>query len=298
MSIVAPARTLSRRYAQAARYFVATRALEVCALQASPLLGAYLGGLGFHERDLGRGVLLLLGSLALTAHVFLANDWADYERDARNPRRAKARVDGYGIQRDEMRRIAIALLLIANVMFAALGAWPMLLGDGIAALSLLYSCSPRFGKTTPVAASLNHLTGGGLHFLLGYSVAHAVGARAITLSVFFGLVFAAGHLNQEVRDCEADRANGVHTVAVSFGPRRAFLASVGLFTLAYALLVGLAALGVLSKVVLVSAIAWLVQAMWSLDVLRRGPGSEMALWIQRRYRLLFVLVGLTMVVRW
>jgi 4-hydroxybenzoate polyprenyltransferase len=297
MSVIAPTRTLSRRYAQAARHFVATRALEVCALQASPLLGAYLGGLRLHERDLGRGALLLLGSLALTAHVFLANDWADHERDARDARRASARVGGHGIQRDEIGRIAVALLVIANVMFAAVGAWPLLLGDGIAALSLLYSCSPRFGKTTPVAASLNHLTGGGLHFLLGYSLVHAVGGRAITLSVFFGLVFAAGHLNQEVRDCEADRANGVRTVAVAFGRRRAFVASVCLFTLAYALLLGLAALGVLPKVVLVSAIAWLVQARWSIGALRRGLGPETALWMQRRYRLLFALVGLAMVVR-
>jgi len=298
MSVVAPAQRLSRRYAQMARHFAATRAVEVCALQASPLLGAYLGSGGLHERDLGRMALLLLGSLALTAHVFLANDWADHERDTRDLRRASPRVDGYGLQRDELGRMAIAVLLVANVLLASVGAWPVLFGDGIAVLSLLYSCSPRLGKSTPVAASLNHLVGGGLHFLLGYSVAHTVGAKAIAISAFFGLVFAAGHLNQEVRDYEADRANGVGTVAVSFGPRHAFLASVCLFTLAYALIVGLAAVGVLSKVVLASAIAWLAQARWSREALRRGLGPDTALWMQRRYRLLFAFVGLAMVVRW
>jgi 4-hydroxybenzoate polyprenyltransferase len=298
MSLVAPTQTFPRRYAQMARHFAATRALEVCALQASPLLGAYLGSGGHHERQLGRMALMLLGSLALTAHVFLANDWADHERDSRDLRRASARVDGSGIQRDQLGRMAIALLLVANVLLASLGVWPVLFGDAIAALSVLYSCSPRLGKSTPVAASLNHLVGGGLHFLLGYSVTHTVGVTAIAVSVFFGLVFAAGHLNQEVRDYEADRANGVGTVAVSFGPRQAFLASVCLFTLAYALIVGLAAVGVLSKLVLVSAIAWLAQVRWSREALRRRLGPETALWMQRRYRLLFALVGLAMVVRW
>ena len=298
MSVVAQTQTLSRRYAQTARRFATARAVEVCALQASPLLGACLGSGGLHERELGRTALLLLGSLALTAHVFLANDWADHERDARDHRRPSARVDGYGIQRDKLGRIAIAVLLLANVLLASVGTWPVLFGDGIAVLSLLYSCSPRLGKSTPVAASLNHLVGGALHFLLGYSVAHAVGATGIAVSLFFGLVFAAGHLNQEVRDYEADRVNGVGTVAVSFGPRQAFMASVCLFTLAYALIVGLAAVGVLSKVVLLCAIAWLAQIRWSLEALRRGLGPDTALWMQRRYRLLFALVGLAIVVRW
>jgi hypothetical protein len=48
--------------------------------------------------------------------------------------------------------------------------------------------SPLLGKTTPIAASFNHLVGGSLHFLLlGYTVAHPVDAKGIGLSLFFGL---------------------------------------------------------------------------------------------------------------
>jgi hypothetical protein len=43
-----------------------------------------------------------------------------------------------------------------------------------------------------------------------------------------------------------------------------------------------------------SAAAWLLQARWSLQALRRGPTLETALWMQRRYRLLFAVVGLAM----
>jgi 4-hydroxybenzoate polyprenyltransferase len=241
--------------------------------------------------------LLLLGSTLLTAHVFLVNDWADHSRDAHDLRRASLGVNGYGISRDQIAHVAIVLLILATVAFAAVGTSAVLFGTGIATLSLLYSFSPRLGKSTPIAASLNHLIGGGLHFLLGYSVARAVDTRGVALSLVFGLVFAAGHLNQEVRDYEFDLANGIRTVAVTFGSRWAFLASFCLFTTAYLLIVGLAALGVLPKILLASAIVWLLQAGSSLQALRRGLGSETALWMQRRYRLLFALVGLAMLVR-
>lgn len=296
MSVAASTQTLMRRYTRVGRHFAATRALEVCALQASPLLGAYLGG-GLPQREVGRIAMMLLGSLALTTHVFLANDWADYERDIHDLRRTSRRIDGDGAQRRGLGRMSIAALLAANILLAPTGVGPVLFGDAIAVLGVLYSCSPHVGKSTPVAASLNHLIGGGLHFLLGYSVAHAVDGRAIAVSAFFGLVFAAGHLNQEVRDHDADRVNGVRTVAVVFGPERAFMASAALFTLAYAVIIGLAAAGVLSKFVLVSAIAWLAQALWSVEALRRGLGPGAALWMQRRYRLLFGIVGLAMIVR-
>jgi 4-hydroxybenzoate polyprenyltransferase len=283
-----------RQYARVLRHFASTRGVEVCALQASPLLGISLGGVGLEE--VTRAGLLLLGSTALTAHVFVFNDWAGYSSDARDLRRASLGAGGDSISRDEIARVAVALLILANAAFAAVGASAMLFGAAIATLSLLYSFSSSLGKSTPIAASLNHLIGGGLHFLLGYTMLRAVDARGVALSLMFGLVFAAGHVNQEVRDYEFDLANAIRTSAVAFGCRRAFLASCSLFTAAYLVIVVLAALGVLPKILLLSAIAWLLQAGWSLQALRRGLGFETALWMQRRYRLLFALVGLAMLV--
>lgn len=296
MSMLAASRTDRRPRARFLWHLASTRGVEVCALQGSPLLGAYLGGLGLHGASLGRLGLLLLGSLSLTAHVFLFNDWADYRRDTGDSGRAGSSVNDSSISRDQIARAAIALLILAGLAFAAVGTAAVLYGTAIAALSLLYSLSPRLGKSTPVAASLNHLVGGGLHFLLGYSAARAVDAKGVALSLIFGLVFAAGHLNQEVRDYEFDVANRIGTVAVTFGRRRGFFASFCLFTTAYLLIVVLAALGVLPKLLLASAIVWLLQARWSLQALRRGLGLEAALWIQRRYRLLFALIGLAMLV--
>ena len=286
-----------RHYARVMRHFAATRSPEVLALQASPIFGIYLGGFSLEQSSVIRLGLLLLGSLALTAHIFVFNDWAGYSSDVRDPRRATTVFARQGISRRQVAHVVIALLVIATVAFAAVSPLAILLGAAIAALSFLYSCSPIFGKSTPIMGSINHLLGGSLHFLLGYTLFHALDTSGLVISLFFGLVFAGGHLNQEVRDYEGDFLNGIRTSAVVFGCRRTFLASLCTFSAAYAILVGLAALGILPRLLLWSPIVWLLHVAWSVRALQRGLEFETALWMQRRYRLLFVLIGLAMLAR-
>jgi len=283
-----------RRYARVLRHFASTRALEVLALQASPVLGVFLGGYRIERYGVIPLGLLLLGSCALTAHIFVFNDWAGYDSDLRDPLRAPLVFGCQGIVRREVLFAAIVLLILANICFAAVGAQALLIGTAIAALGFLYSGSPVFGKSTPVAASVNHLAGGTLHFLLGYTLAHAFDANGLWIGLFFGLVFAAGHLNQEVRDYEGDLLNGIRTNAVVFGRRRTFVASLFTFTAAYAMLILLAARGILPRLLLWIPLVWLLHVTWSLQALRRGLGFDTALWMQRRYRWLFALVGIVM----
>ncbi|MDX6445228.1 MAG: hypothetical protein QOH71_2302 [Blastocatellia bacterium] len=286
-----------RHYGRVMQHFASTRALEVFALQASPILGSFLGGFSLERSAVIRLGLLLVGSLALTAHVFVFNDWAGHSSDIRDPRRATLVFARRGISRRQVARVATALLIFANVAFAAVGGPALLLGAAIAALSVLYSCSPSFGKSTPIVASINHLLGGALHFLLGYTLSRPLDTSGLVISLFFGLVFAGGHLNQEVRDYEGDLLNGIRTSAVVFGRRRTFLASLFTFTAAYAMLAGLAALGILPRLLLWSTMLWPLHVAWSLRALQRGLGFETALWMQRRYRLLFVFIGLAMLAR-
>ena len=286
-----------RHYARIVQHFVSTRAPEVLALQASPILGIVLGGFSLERGSLIRLGLLLFGSLALTAHIFVFNDWAGHSSDIRDPRRAGLVFSSRGISSGQVARVATALLIFANVAFAAVGRPAILLGAAIAALGLLYSCSPSFGKRTPIVGSINHLLGGALHFLLGYTLSRPLDASGLVISLFFGLVFAGGHLNQEVRDYEGDLLNGIRTNAVAFGCQRTFLASLCTFTGAYAIVTSLAALGILPRLLLLSPIVWLLHVAWSLQALQRGLGFETALWMQRRYRLLFALIGLAMLAR-
>jgi 4-hydroxybenzoate polyprenyltransferase len=286
-----------RHYLRIVQHFASTRAPEVLALQASPILGSLLGGFSLEGWGVIRPGLLLLGSLALTAHIFVFNDWAGYNSDIHDPRRATLVSARQGISRREVAGVTIALLILANVAFAAVGKLAILLGAAIAVLSFLYSCSASFGKSTPMMGSINHLLGGALHFLLGYTLVHALDTNGLMISFFFGLVFAGGHLNQEVRDYEGDLLNGIRTSAVVFGRQRTFLASLCMFTAAYAIAAGLAALDILPSLLLWSPIVWLLHVAWSLRALQRGLGFETALWMQQRYRLLFALIGIAMLAR-
>src|SRR5882762_4330186 len=126
-------------YARVVRYFGSTRALEILTLQASPILGVLLGGCSLGRGGVIRPGLLILGSLALTAHVFVLNDWAGHVGDSRDPRRVTLVFDSKGINRRHVAQIAVALLIFANVAFALIGSRAVLLGSGIASLSLLYS---------------------------------------------------------------------------------------------------------------------------------------------------------------
>jgi len=279
------------------QHFASTRAPEVLALQASPILGSLLGGFSLERWGVIRLGLLLLGSLALTSHIFVFNDWAGYNSDIHDPRRATLVSARQGISRREVAGVAIALIIFANVAFAIVGGLAILLGATIATLSLLYSCSASFGKSTPIMGSINHLLGGALHFLLGYTLVRALDANGLMMSLFFGLVFAGGHLNQEVRDYEGDLLNGIRTTAVVFGRQLTFFASLCTFTAAYAIASSLAALGILPGLLLWSPIVWFLHVAWSLRAVRRGLGFETAVWMQRRYRFLFALIGLAMLAR-
>ncbi|HEV7743467.1 MAG TPA: UbiA family prenyltransferase [Pyrinomonadaceae bacterium] len=283
-------------YARVVRHFGSTRALEILALQASPILGILLGGFSPGKDGVIRPGLLILGSLALTSHIFVLNDWAGHVSDSRDSRRVTLVFD-QGINRRQVARVALALLIFANVAFAVIGREAVLIGDGIATLSLIYSCSPSFGKSTPIAASINHLVGGSLHFLLGYSLWRAVDVHGVLISLFFGFVFVAGHLNQEVRDYEGDLLNQIRTSAVVFGCRRTFFASLFFFTVAYAILLSLSAKGILPRLLLWSVGLWLLHVVWAVQALRRGLGFETAIWMQRRYRLLFAFIGMAMLAR-
>ena len=285
---------LVRNFARALWYFASTRTVEVLALQASPILGSFLGGYSVERLGTVPLVLLLLGSCALTAHIFVFNDWVGCDGDMRDPLRAPLVFTRHGIGRRDVAWLSIVLLIAAVAAFAADGARTLGIGGAIAVLGFVYSASPVLGKGTPVAGSLVHLVGGTLHFLLGYTLSHAFDATGVWIGLFFGLVFAAGHLNQEVRDYDGDLLNGIRTNAVVFGRRRTFLASLFTFSVAYAMLTGLAALGFLPRLLLWSPLAWLLHVAWAARALRRGLDFQTAVWMQRRYRWLFALIGLVM----
>jgi 4-hydroxybenzoate polyprenyltransferase len=268
---------------------------EVLVLQGTPLLGAIFA-LGTPTMEKARALALLAaGSCCLVAHVFVLNDWSGMHADLRDPNRRRV-FAACGVPPRTMGHLSVILLAITVLLMSPLGARTVALALAIAGLSALYSLHRHPAKGVPVLGSVLHLAGGVLHFHLGYSLCGAFGGRSLALSSFFALTFAGGHLTQEVRDYDADLSNGIRTNAVAFGRKRAFVAGLALFTLADTLLVALAAFEVVPRALALVAALFPLHLGWSWQALRAGLTFESVRRLRRRYRWLYALIGVLMLV--
>jgi 4-hydroxybenzoate polyprenyltransferase len=276
------------------RYLACLRYREILILQGPPLLGAVFAIEKKTPAVLAPLAVLAAASALLVAHVFVLNDWAGLRADLNDPNKAANVFAARGVTRPEIGRLAVGLLAASLLLFAILGAQPLALAAAIAGLSVLYSLPLAPAKGMPLLGSLLHLIGGALHFLLGYVAFHPIDERALALAAFCGLVFAAGHLNQEVRDGDGDRRNGITTNAVVFGKTPTFLAGLAVFTLAYFELFVLAARGLIPSVLEVAAVLYPLHLYWSVQTLFRGLTFESIRRLQARYRALFAIIGAAM----
>lgn len=279
----------------ALRYFSCLRPQDILVLQGPPLLGAAFAIHHPGMRHLHSLAPLLVGNLFLVTHIFMLNDWSGLTTDLSDPNKASRVFTARGVGRRQMGGLTAGLLILSLLLFSRLGPITLGLSLAIATLSAFYSL-PQFNwKGRPLLNSATHLAGGILHFLLGYSLGKVIDHRGVAIATFFALIFAAGHLTQEIRDYEGDAANGIRTNAVNFGPRRTFAASVILFTLAQVILLVLALEGILPRPLAMLVALYPLQLLWSIETLRAGLTFASVSRLQARYRILYAVIGLAMV---
>jgi 4-hydroxybenzoate polyprenyltransferase len=278
------------------RYLSCLRPIEILILQGTPLLGALFAVAPPAPAHLVPLAVLALGNIFLIAHVFVLNDWSNLDVDLADPNKNPTVFTGRGVSDREMGGLAAGLLVAGVLLFSLLGTLSLALALGIAVLSAFYSL-PRFNwKGRPVLSSVAHLAGGAVHFLLGYSIGGVIDRRGMFVASFFALTFAAGHLVQELRDYRGDVRSAIRTNAVTFGPRRTFVVSLVLFGLAHVAL-GLLAIrhlipGALGLVVMLFP----VHLYWSFAALSAGLSYTSVCRLQARYRRIYALIGVVMVV--
>jgi 4-hydroxybenzoate polyprenyltransferase len=282
--------------ASALRYLSCLRPQDIVVLQGPPLLGAAFALRHPALRDLGPLAILMVANVLLVSHIFMLNDWSGLTTDLADPNKAARVFTARGVGRREMGVLTAGLLVLSLLLFSRLGLITLGLSLAIATLSGLYSL-PRFNwKGKPLLNSIAHLTGGILHFLLGYSLGKTLDPRGLAIAAFFALIFTAGHLTQEIRDHEGDAANGIRTNAVTFGPHRTFAASLALFTGAQFLLLLLALAEALPRPLAALVALYPLQLYWSLQTLREGFTFANVSRLQTRYRVFYAVVGVAMVV--
>lgn len=279
----------------AVRYLSCLRPQDILVLQGSPLLGAALAIRHPGLRDIAPLLTLLLGNAFLVTHIFMLNDWAGLTTDLADPNKAAGVFTARGVGQREIGTFTIGLLIVSLLLFSRIAPVTFGIALAIAILSALYSLPLFDWKGRPLLGSLAHLWGGILHFLLGYSLKNGIDGRGVAIASFFALVFAAGHLTQEVRDHDGDASSGIRTNAVRFGPRRTFAASVILFTLANVLFVVLALRGILPRPLAAIAVLYPVQLYWSFTTLAGGLTYASVSRLQTRYRVLYAGIGVAIV---
>ena len=292
---------LSTAKAAVARYLSCLRLQEILVLQGSPLLGAVFALRDPAAVHVGPLMILIAANVCLMAHVFLLNDWSGLTADLADPNKAAGVFTARGVGRQEIGGLTAGLLALSLLLFSRLGLDTLCLAAAIAVLSALYSLPGFNWKGRPLLNSVAHLAGGTLHVLLGYSLGNdslgeGIDGRGLALATFFALTFAAGHLTQEIRDHQGDVLSAIRTNAVAFGQRRTFVASLALFTLAYALLFVLALQGALPRPLAALAALYLRHLHWSLKSLAEGLTYASVSRLQARYRALYALIGLAMVI--
>jgi 4-hydroxybenzoate polyprenyltransferase len=277
------------------RYAACLRVRDIFFVQGSALLGA---AFAFGHRAVDHlGLLTAFGvaNAALIAHVFVVNDWANLGGDRVDPAKAASVFTARGVTSTEMIAVAAGLLGVSLLLFSGLGLRVFLLAAGIGGLSALYSLPPFNWKARPVLSSAAHLAGGVLHFLLGYGLAGPIDRRGLVIAAFFGLTFAAGHLTQELRDYDADVRHGISTNAARFGKRRAWIASLALFSASQLLLFTLALQGLVPRALTALVLLYPLHLWWSIAALRDGLGPASVTRLQMRYRCLYLVIGSALV---
>lgn len=276
------------------RYLSCLRPQDILVLQGSPLLGALFALRHPSVRDIVPLATLMIANVFLVTHIFMLNDWAGLTADLADPNKAGGVFTARGVARQEIGILTTGSLIVSLLLFSRLGPITFDIALAIAILSALYSLPLFDWKGTPLLNSLAHLSGGLLHFLIGYSLRNAIDGHGIAIGLFFALVFTAGHLTQETRDHEGDSLNVIGTNAVTFGPRRTFAASLALFTLAHVVVLLLALRGILPRALAAIAVFYPIQLYWSLTTLCEGLTYSNVSRLQARYRALYAIIGLVM----
>ena len=213
------------------------------------------------------------------------------EDDKNNSRLA----DLAGKRRSFIATLAVSLLL-SFVLFFLIK--PVLAAFSAVSFLLwcLYSFPKKGFKYRPLLGTLIHFIGQIIHFLMGYAVLAPVDGKSAAASVYFALLFSAGHINHELIDHDADEKSGIKTGAVCFGVSAWEKGSFALFTLAT---LYISILPLIEKELLFTyfpfIIAGFIHIIFKICTFKKSPAQAKFLEERRFYRILYFAAGIVFI---
>lgn len=276
------------------QYLLATRPTEASMMVGFPLIGLLIG-----LRDWESAGLLVfkffIATYPLVTYVYCLNSLGGLEHDRHNARLRDNPVVSGKISLTELKWLIYGGAFFSGLLYflwfpSCVVLWLLIMGNWT-----LYSHPRIYAKARPYAGTILHFTGGILQFMLGYVVVRSWDLSGILIAVYFALTFAAGHLNHEVKDHDADKEADLRTNAIVFGPERVFSFAFNMFTFAFAYLLTLSVGGVLSWRY---SLPYLVVYPFHYYLHRQATTGEWSGYdkkYQMQYRFLFVFAGVFLV---
>ncbi|HTJ51634.1 MAG TPA: UbiA family prenyltransferase [Cyclobacteriaceae bacterium] len=173
--------------------------------------------------------------------IYLINAGLGYQQDKLNERLYEL----HTFNRSATLVSGFMLLIISLILLYLFSSNLLIPALAIYFIWTLYSL-PKGLKGTPLLGLLSSFIAQILHFHIGYLVFSDWSSDSIFISIYFALLFTAGHALHEVIDFEADATANVNTSAVFFGRKKIWLASNYIFGLAAIYIAGLSYFSILS----------------------------------------------------
>ena len=264
--------------------------------EVSILLGFPMIGLFFAFKSAGQLVslpvfLFAAAIFSLFTAIYAFNGLAGTEDDKHNSRLA----DLAGKRRSFIVTIAVSLV-ISIVLFLLIK--PVLAAFSVVSFLLwcVYSFPKKGFKYRPLLGTLIHFIGQIIHFLMGYAVLAPVDEKSAAASVYFALLFSAGHINHELIDHDADEKSGIRTGAVCFGVSAWEKISLALFTLAACYISALSVLEKeLLKVCFPFIIAGIIHIIFKICTFKKPSAQAKFLEERHFYRILYFAAGIVFI---
>ena len=278
-------------------YLRSIRWFEISLRMGEPTVALLLTIPVVNSKNILSAVIGLVGFFFCWAHGYTLNEWGGYESDRLDPRKSSRPIITGSVTRIELLTLSIVLAVISVVIFFLLKPILSLIVVFDIIIGVIY-CHPRIlGKTFPFFSLFALFIVSVNDFLLGWLIFSNSILSGITIGVLFGLLGLSGISYHEAGDYEYDRREEIMTNAVRYGQKVIFIAGFFFYILAVFYIVYLSIIGLLPNLLYpVFLITFPIYTYFFLMALRTGLDTDSIHNFIRRYRYIYVIIGIYMVV--
>lgn len=257
--------------------------------------------LTFPELDIANSIRVIHALAAfffLWAHLYSFNEWAGYSFDKHDPLKRMTPLLSGKVAPGEMLALSISFALISTILYGVLDARFLIIIFIDMLVGIVYAHPKILLKSEPFASFTILFIVSVLDFLLGWLVFSPSLREGLFIGIYFGILGIVGQHYHEAGDYDSDRRVGIKTNAVRFGKRRIFITGFIFYTIGC---VYFCILGFLESIVgnfcLIILITYPVYVFIFYECLRSRIRSSAVRLFVKRYRLLYGIIGLYVIVR-